>query len=277
MLRFIGNLWTLTGHPQESAEWSLDRKVGEIAAAGFDAVTGLIEREPVQAARRAGLDYVGWFWALDQASIDAGVTQCVELGVTRVTTFLGRHDTPDEEALALAIALENIARSAGISCATETHRDTATETPEKTAALLAGFRRHFGREMPVTWDFSHHALVKHLAPADFEARLLTEPDALRAAELFHFRPFNGHHAQVPVYAAGRLTPEAEDFLAFVRKVMRHWRQSPANADRAMWVCPEMGPVASGYALRHQPPPWEEACALLPLLKAAWDQADPAAA
>lgn len=274
MLRFIGNLWTLTGHPGGGTEWSVDRKVAEIAAAGFHAVTGGMDSETVPAARDAGLDFVGWFWALDQDTIDAGVTQCLNLGVTRVTTFLGRHDTPEEDALALAIALETAAQSAGISCATETHRDTATETPEKTAALLAGFRRHFGREMPVTWDFSHHALVKHLAPVDFEARVLSETENILAAELFHFRPFNGHHAQVPVHAAGILTPEAEDFLGFVRMIMRRWRQAPGNAGRTMWVCPEMGPVAAGYALRHQPEPWGEACALLPLLKLAWDYAAP---
>ncbi len=273
MLRFVGNLWTLTGHPAPTEEWRIERKITEIATAGFHAATGAIDPVAVRCARDSGLDFIGWFWALDRDSIEGGVAQCAELGITRVTTFLGHHDTPAEEALALAIELEATARAAGIHCATETHRNTATETPEKNAALLAGFRRHFGSEMPVTWDFSHYALVKHLMPDEYMTRLLTEPDNVCAAELFHFRPFNGQHAQVPVYHAGELTPEARCFLNFVHEVMQRWRDAPGNTSRDMWVCPEMGPVAAGYALSHQPEPWAETCALIPLLRQAWDDRD----
>ncbi len=270
-LRLYANLWTLTGHPSPAREWSLARKIAAIADAGFDGVTGALDELAVELARARKLEPVGWFWATDRAAIDAGLAKHVRLGVRRVTVFIGRHDTPARETLALALYLHRGARAAGLHVAPETHRDTATETPEKTAALLAGFRRRTGEEMPVTWDFSHHALVKHLAAADWPARLLTEPENIAQAELFHFRPFNGQHAQIPVPVAksAKGVLAYRDALVFFELVMRRWRAAPGNAKRELWACPEVGPVAAGYALDGEPAPWAQAIKLAEDLRAAW--------
>ncbi len=37
-IHFIANLWTLTGHPSEAGEWTLEEKVKAISEAGFDGV-----------------------------------------------------------------------------------------------------------------------------------------------------------------------------------------------------------------------------------------------
>lgn len=259
-------------HPSAESEWNIERKITEIAAAGFQAVTGALDERSCTLAREAGLECIGWFWATDFKAISRGVAEQSALGITKVTTFLGRHDTTATEALELALALDETSRAVGIMCATETHRDTATETPEKTASLLAGFREQRGCEMPITWDFSHHAIVKHLDPSQFETRLFTERENIIGSRLFHLRPFNGHHAQVPIFHEGKITPEARDFLAFVRTIFQLWRQNPANENATLWACPEIGPKCSGYSLRHQLEPWAEACALRDLLEAAWVEA-----
>ena len=234
--------------------------------------TCALDERAVELARARGLEPIGWFWATDRDAIDVGVAEHVRLGVRRATVFLGRHDTPGREALALALHLRRRARAAGLHAAAETHRDTAMETPEKTAALLAGYRRRAGEEMPVIWDFSHAALVKHLAPETWAERLLTEPENVTRAELFHFRPFNGQHAQVsaPVGRGARSSREYAASLAFFGEVMRRWREAQGDvASRELWACPEIGPVQAGYALSTDAQPWAQARRVARDLRLAW--------
>lgn len=274
-LETVANLWTLTGHPRPSAEWTPARKIAAVAEAGFTSVTGGLDEAAIATARAAGLRPVGWFWALKGKTIREQTRFFSRFGVKHVTVFLGTHDMPPAKALKLAVELQKRADDCGIYCAPETHRDTATETPEKTSFILEGYRAATGREMPVTWDFSHHALVKHLRPEQWNERLLKPfADNIVAAELFHFRPFNGHHAQIPARVAGRKTPEMRAFLEFVTAVMRLWRSHPANAGRTMLACPEVGPVADGYGLSHDPPPWPQAVMLARDLAACWKAANP---
>ena len=273
-LRIVGNLWTLEDHPSPAHPWSLEQKLRAIADAGFDDVTGALDENTVGLARGLGLGCVGWFWVNERASIKTNVAHFQRLGVEHVTVFLGQHDTTAKAAAALSLHLAEAGDKAGLHLAIETHRHTATETPEKTAALLAAYRAHTGGELPVTWDFSHHALVKHLAPAERPSRLLTERANVIAAELFHFRPFNAHHAQIPVRVNGRRTPEYNAFLDFTGEVMRLWRADPANAHRTMRVCPEVGPISSGYGLSHDPEPWSQAITLAADLKTTWRKAHP---
>ena len=268
-LRLVGNLWTLTGHPRPENEWSLKQKITAIKEAGFDAVTGYFDEAAVSLAREAGLECVGFFWATDLHTIAAETERHRALGIDKLTVFLGHHNTSAHTVLSLALALAEAGAQHGLHLAPETHRDTGTETPEKTAALLAGFRKATGRELPMTWDFSHPALVKHLARADWPARLLLERENITASQLFHFRPFNGQHAQIPVRVNRRRIPEYEEFLTFAQEVMQLWKSAPGNAERTMWVCPEIGPVSSGYSLSHEPAAWEQAVILAGDLRAIW--------
>ena len=127
----------------------------------------------------------------------------------------------------------------------------------------------------MTWDFSHHALVKHLAPEAWVERLLTEPENVARAQLFHFRPFSGQHAQVsaPVGRAARPSPEYATALAFFGEAMRRWRAANRDAGvaREMWACPEVGPLAAGYALSGDPEPWAQARRVARDLRRAWSR------
>jgi hypothetical protein len=152
------------------------------------------------------------------------------------------------------------------------HRDTCTETPEKTYALADGYYQETGMLLPLTWDFSHIAVVKHLLPENYVERLLVRPELIQRSVQFHFRPFNGHHCQVPVTRGdGTLTREVSDWLPFAGATMRTWLAGNATTNRALIAVPEMGPVRGGYNFEHLPNSWEDAVRLRPLLQNLWQQ------
>jgi hypothetical protein len=267
-LRTYANLWTLWDHPGSGpAEWPLDQKVAAIADAGFDGVMG----EPGQAigplAQKHGLQFAA-FQRLDEAHDFHGVlARCHDEKALVLQVHLGRHDTPGDGALELALRLDAAARTAGIEAVIETHRDTCTETPEKTEALRRQFRAATGgRELPLLLDFSHVAVVKHLDPP-FAPRLLADTELVSGARWHHLRPFNGQHAQIPVLTqGGLLAPEMADWILFADEILRLLRKSSLDE---VWICPEIGPVRGGYGLSAFPPSWPQAVALRELLHQHW--------
>jgi hypothetical protein len=44
-----------------------------------------------------------------------------------------------------------------------------------------------GELLPISWDFSHFAVVKHLVPSNFKEQLLLRTDLIQNAQQFHFR------------------------------------------------------------------------------------------
>jgi hypothetical protein len=147
----------------------------------------------------------------------------------------------------------------GLEPAVEVHRDTCTETPEKTYALADVYQKQTGELLPISWDFSHISVVKHLRPDNYAGRMIVRPDLIQRAQQFHFRPFNGHHAQVPVTdGRGNLTPEVKDWFPFAEAVLRCWLDGNRDSGREIFICPEMGPVEGGYALSAFPNSWEDA-------------------
>jgi len=122
--------------------------------------------------------------------------------------------------------------------------------------------------IPLVWDFSHLAVVKHLLPP-FWPRLGQRPDLIQRAQQFHFRPFNGHHCQVPVTnGRGQLTPEFLDYTPFMEQVMATWLKT-ATPGRELIAVPELGPLWMGYNLSAFPPSWDDACVLREQIEKSW--------
>jgi len=107
----------------------------------------------------------------------------------------------------------------------------------------------------MNFDFSHLAIVKHLGPDNYISRLLDHPELVQNSEQVHFRPFNGHHCQVPVTHKGSLTPEVKSYLVFVEALMALWKKSAANKHKTMFACPEIGPLLA----RRRPATTSPAC------------------
>jgi len=268
VLHHIINLWSLVAYPNAKKEWSLERKLNAVKAAGFDGFSTLPGKEHAKLAEKLNLTIVGYFSSSKAAEFEKLIQQNRDAGAVHINVQLGDHDTPTKEATRLAVRLIELARKHGAEAAVEVHRDTCTETPEKTYALASEYRKATGELLPMTWDFSHLSVVKHLAPPYWE-RLLVAPKLIQRAQQFHFRPFNGHHCQVPVTdGRGKLSLEFTQWQPFLEKTLEMWLAGKQDG-RDIFVVPEMGPVPGGYNFAQLPNSWEDAQVLRPIIDKTW--------
>jgi hypothetical protein len=211
---------------------------------------------------------VGYFSSSNPRNFRSLLRSQKDAGALHVNVQLGDHDTPTSTALPLARRLIQEGVKLGLEVAIEVHRDTCTETPEKTYALAEAYEKATGELIPFVWDYSHLAIVKHLLPP-FWPRLGQRPDLIQRAQQFHFRPFNGHHCQVPVTnGRGQLTPEFRDYIPFMEKVMETWLAA-ASPGRELIAVPELGPLWMGYNLSAFPRSWDDACVLRGQIEKSW--------
>jgi len=271
VLRHILNLWTLVWHPTKNKEWPLERKLRAVKDAGFDGFTTQLAPQHARLADKLGLMRVGYFSSGDSRKFASLLRSQKDAGALHVNVQLGDHDTPTSAALPLARKLIDEGDKLSLAVAIEVHRDTCTETPEKTYALADAYEKATGKLIPFVWDYSHLAVVKHLLPP-FWPRLGKRLDLIQRAQQFHFRPFNGHHCQVPITnGKGKLTPEFLDYVPFMEKVMATWLAKAAPG-REMIAVPELGPLWMGYNLSAFPRSWEDACVLRREIENAWQRA-----
>lgn len=258
------------GHPSKTREWSLDKKLRAIKAAGFDGVCWAGSAELRAGCEKHRLIFVGGMASGKAKDFSRLLREQKKCGAVQVNVQLAGDEMLTPAALKLALALNRQGKKIGVVPAIETHRGTCTETPEKFYALADAFQKVTGERLPVSWDFSHFAVVKHLVPEHFAKRLLVRPDLIQHAQQFHFRPFNGHHVQVPITdAKGNLTPEVRDWLPFVEALLKCWLDGNRKSAREIFICPELGPVAGGYALSTFPNSWEQAKMLRGEIKKLW--------
>jgi hypothetical protein len=270
----VANLWSLVGHPSPKREWSLRRKITAVAEAGFDGITAALTPEHRRLAEAAGLEHlVGFISTSEPDRFATMIREQKEGGAVQINVQMDDHDTPPALAVKHWLRFEREAEKiGGVVVSLEVHRDTCTETPEKTWEIADRYHRATGRLIRLNFDFSHLAVVKHLGPGNYAARLLERPELVQCSEQCHFRPFNGHHCQVPVTHRGRLTPEAKSYLEFVRAVMTLWKAAPHNVDKTLFACPELGPYwagGAGYNITGLPPAWSDAVVLRGELDACW--------
>src|SRR5262249_18021190 len=143
-LRHVANLWTLVEHPSKQNEWPLEQKLRAIKEAGFDGacwgpIPGLKE-----GLARHGLFVLGVYASGKAAELPKLLKELQDTGAHHVNVQLGDEDTLTPEALPLAVALIKEGKKLGLEPAVEVHRDTCTETPEKTYALADGYQRETG-------------------------------------------------------------------------------------------------------------------------------------
>jgi len=273
ILRHIANPWTLMGYPSKRDEWTLEEKLDAIRDAGFDGVCWAPSLELWEGLERRGLIFVGGMASGDTNAFAGALEDLKRFGALHVNVQLVGDEVLTPEALRLTLMLMAEAERVGLLPAIETHRGTCTETPEKMYALADAYERETGELLPISWDFSHFAVVKHLVPENFVERLLVRPELVQRAQQFHFRPFNGHHVQVPITdGKGELTQEVLDWMPFAEAVLGCWLEGNRESAREIFVCPELGPVDGGYALSTFPNIWEDAKMLRMEIEKLWQRA-----
>ena len=253
-IRHMATLWTLTDYGDADGEWSIDRKLVEIKNAGFDGFLGRVPVVTAEHVQQHGLLFAATVDIGDADEVEPKLRAINEVGAVCVNVQMLDHDTLTEEAITRARQVMETAGRLEMDVAIEVHRDTCTETPEKAYALAEGFEKAEGRPLKMTWDFSHPAIIKHLSPPYWD-RLAERVDLIQLAQQFHFRPFNGHHCQIPALGHdGEFTPEFLDWLEFADRLIEVWLQA-ATPGREMFVCPEQG--AMGYTLSVFPDRWKD--------------------
>ncbi|MCX6952852.1 MAG: xylose isomerase [Verrucomicrobia bacterium] len=263
--------WSMIGWPSPRREWSVAQKLRAIKKAGFDGVCAFITPEMKALAADLGLRLMSGFDAKTAAGALPRLRAQRDLGVKFINIQLLNHDTPPATAARVAVKLLRESKKLGVSVHIETHRDTSTETPEKFTEFARLYRRATGELLPVTWDHSHFAVSKHMLPPDYSARLLAWPQLIRHSQMFHLRPFNSQHCQVPVTnGRGALTPEFRDYAAFAEDLFACWLAGPRPGNE-LWVCPELG-MSHGYHVSTDPHAWPDAMRARTELLGAWRRA-----
>jgi len=275
----IANLWSLVGIPSPKREWSLERKIAAVADAGFDGITTALTPEHARLAAKHGLkDLLGFISnnSGKPAEYAKAIQAQKDAGAVQINVQLDDEDTPPAVAAKNWVAMMKAAdKIGGVVMSLEVHRDTCTETPEKTYEIARLYKKATGKMIKINFDFSHFAVVKHIHPGNYSSYLLREAALVQNSEQAHCRPFNGHHCQVPVTYKGRLTDEIKSYLAFTDDLFRLWKSAKRNKDKTLYVCPEMGPYhqgGAGYNITGLPPSWPDAAILRRELAKSWARA-----
>jgi len=267
VLKQFAGLWTLTHQPSAKKEWSLDQKFLEAKKAGFDAVGGGADPKVVPLCEKYGMDYVCYIDAT-MKTYKEKLEAAQAVNPARINVQLCDHDTLPKESVQVWVKLAALAEKMKLQADLEVHRDTCTETPEKVYEIAALYKKATGKKVRFCWDFSHLAVVKSIH-TPYANQLLEQPDLVQLARQMHFRPFNGHHVQIPTRdAKGNETVEIKAYLEFVDAVLACWMKTAKSGD-VMYACPEFGPAISGYGLSTFPNVWKDAIWLRGKIEGIW--------
>jgi hypothetical protein len=265
VLKQFAGLWTLTNQPSAAKPWSLEEKFKQAKQAGFDAMGGGTTPEVVPLCQKYGMEYVCYIDGNEKYAERLAAAQATN--PARINVQLLDHDTLPKDAVKLWLKLEAQAEKMGLNVDLEVHRDTCTETPEKVYEIADRYEKATGKKIRFCFDFSHIAVVKHLNPP-YAERLLVRPDLVQLSRQTHFRPFNGHHCQVPATdSKGQETKEFVDYLAFVDAFLACWLKG-AKGGEVLYACPEFGPLG-GYGITTFPNVWKDAILLRAKTEALW--------
>lgn len=269
-IRFFAGLWTLLEYPCLENEWSLERKFAAVKEAGFEGIGAMLVPETIPLCHKYDLEYILYINA-DESNWEDSLHQAVDYSPKRVNVHLMDHDTPPGEAVSLWVRMITLAEKLGLDIDLEIHRDTATETPEKSEEIATLYHRETGRGIRWSLDHSHFATVKHLNPP-FAPRLLDSPAGQSLVRHMHFRPFNGHHAQIPATdGRGNLTPEFLQYREFADALLASWIAGSPD-DAVLHACPENGPrIVGNYGLSCFPDVWLDAIVVRNELRAIWNR------
>lgn len=271
-LKILINFWTLLNQKNpDGSDWSLDQRCQAVKDAGFDAYTCPADTPDLKATlQKHGLRFGAAFDAASAAQAEQRMAAGLRIDDAPMNCQLGDHDTPVEDAIQMTVGLMQAAEKLGADMHLEMHRDTCTETPEKTYAIAEGVKAATGKYPKINFDFSHPGSLKHLNASNYIERLYENVPLFQMSTLWHMRPFNGHHCQVPVTdGQGHFSPEYEEMRPFIRQGLAHWLAGPRPGGE-FWVCPELGPKL-GYGLSCFPDSWQDAIVLGNDIKEIWSE------
>jgi hypothetical protein len=264
--------WSLFQRADITSEAGMRCQFELIRDAGFHAYAGKASFPGIEnLLNEFNFKFAAGFDAGSPEAIDKNIKDNLKLGNGPMDCQLADHDTPSNKAIDLAIHLKRASEKNGARVHLEAHRDTCTETPEKLEEILEGCARNKSDPPLLNFDFSHLSVVKHLKPYQYIDRLL-QPFAkpFQDSNLWHLRPFNGHHAQIPITdGKGNHSVEYEEFRPFIVEALKLWLSGPRPTN-TFWVNPELG-TTIGYNLSCFPDIWEDTVYLARDIERIWSE------
>lgn len=270
-LRILINFWSLLHEADPTTDEGLRKQLSLIQKAGFDAYFSFPNLPNLKKnLQDFGLRFAGRIDSNNASEFEEKIRANLAIDSGPINCQLADHDTPTNAAVALTLALMEESRKQNALVHLEVHRNTCTETPEKTAAIIEAYKNATGELPLVNFDYSHYAIVKHLNPQDFIPRLFEDLPTFQHSNLWHIRPFNGHHCQIPITdGEGNFSPEYKDCRPFIRQALQHWLDGP-RPHNEFWVCPEQG-TSIGYNLSCFPNVWQDTIALGQDIQEIWQE------
>jgi hypothetical protein len=267
VLKQFANFWSLAWQPTKTKEWSVKEKVDRAKKAGFAAMGGGVPTDALPFCEKNGMDFVCYIDA-NMKSYKERLKAAKTTNPARINVQACDHDTPPKEAVKVWLKVVEEAKKLGLNVDLEVHRDTCTETPEKTYEIADLYKKATGKNIQFCWDFSHFAVVKHINPP-YAARMLERPELVQAARQFHFRPFNGHHCQIPATdGKGNESPEIKPYFEFIDQLFACWLKG-AKGGEVLYVCPEYGMMDGSYGLSCFPNIWNDTIFVAKKTEALW--------
>ena len=267
------NGWSLLDEADPATEAGLRTHLSSVKEAGFHGYSWFTNTPKLkELLEEYELRFGG---AFDAGKIDQfapAISEIMAIDNGPINCQLADHDTPVEEAIELTLALMAEAKRQNAPVHLEVHRDTCTETPEKTLAIIEGYRAANGEDPLMNFDFSHPAVIKHLLAENYIERLLTSEiiPIFQNSTLWHIRPFNGQHCQIPITdGQGNFSPEYLACRPFIQEAIRLWLQGPRPTNE-LWIVPEVGTTVE-YKLSCFPNIWNDTVTLGKDLQKMWEE------
>lgn len=265
--------WSLLNEASPETEEGLRAQLYAIKEAGFHGYAWNPDNPCLkELLAEYGLRYGGLFDASKHEHFAPRIKAIMAIDNGPINCQLAKDDTPIEQAVELTLALMAEAKRQNARVHIEVHRNTCTETPEKTTAILEGYKAITGELPLMNFDFSHPAVVKHVLEKDLINRLLNTKiiPAFQQSNLWHIRPFNAQHCQIPITdGKGNFSPEYEAFRPFIRQALKYWLEGE-RPNNEFWVVPEIG-TTHEYNLSCFPNVWTDTVALGKDVQAMWHE------
>ena len=158
--------WSLLDEANPNTEEGLRAHLSAIKSAGFQSYCSSPFPMLKELIGEYGLRYGGAFDATEVDQFAPRIAAIMEIDDGPINCQLANHDTPVEKAIELTVALMAEAKNQHAHVHLEVHRDTCTETPEKTLAIMEGCKAITGEYPLMNFDFSHLAVIKHIVAED---------------------------------------------------------------------------------------------------------------
>ncbi|USG67469.1 sugar phosphate isomerase/epimerase [Brevibacillus ruminantium] len=231
--------WAMRGIGDERGEWSLEKKIANIAEAGY---SGIMGRLP--APEEAEL----WRKLLDQYQLEFGIEafpedpdefgtflqEAKEFGVSYVNAQVKDSFVVGDAAVKRLSGIIQEGKKWNIPVFVETHRGRITQDLLRTVEYAEALP-----DLRFTIDFSHYVLAGEMLTSQERAEDCFQ-QLLKRTSCIHGRISNGQQIQVDIGPAGE-HPMTERFLAWWKQGMKNWRQEAQHGDVLPFVC-ELGPV-----------------------------------